>query len=820
MATTSIQGTMTQHMKARIQIWLFEQKILRMTSQIVFDGHTHLILHNAEAANINSITRMSLGKIFWSFYRNLEFRDTGIENRRTEFEMSSSFSTNNPNHNLVEKYVFVTGAEEENIQGRMVLDSFAETHIPQSDSEKESEETDDEEDFGVLNSFRAKSNQQNSEAEKVTEVGDDEFRNHPLVREVCRLIQRRQAWNPDLEGHLRHLLRSLKPLHVWSVLRNQVDERVALNFFYWADRQWRYRHDPEVYYTLLEILSKTKLCQGCRRVLRLMARCRIDMQPKAYSYLMISYNQAGQLRSTMRVLNLMQKSGCVPDLSICNTAILILVLANQMEKALRFLDRMQRVGIVPDVVTFNCLIKGYCNVHQVDDALELMDEMPLKGCNPDKISYYTVMGFFCKEKRIKEVQELLVKMKIDGNLMPDQVTYNNLIHVLSKNGHGDEALDFLKESEEKGNRVDKVGYSAIVDSYCQKGNLGKAKEIVNGMFIKGCLPDVVTYTAVVIRFFQKGEVDQAKKMIKKIYEHGCKPNTVSYTALLNGLCRTGNSSEAREMMNMSEDDWWTPNAITYSVMVTKGFFPTPAEINLLLQSICREGRVAEAKNFMEECLSKGCAVNVVNFTTVIHGFCKEGDLDAALSLVDDMYLKNKQPDVFTYTTLIDAFGKSGRLEEATELTERMLHKGLLPTPVTYRIVIHRYCVNGKVEELLKLLEKLLLRQEFRTVYNQVVEKLCRIGNLKEAYKVLNKVLRTASKTDADTSHLLMESYLEKRLPLSAYKVACRMFNRNLIPDLKLCKKVKERLILDGKQVEAKRLTMRFVERGHLSPQCG
>ncbi|RZC51682.1 hypothetical protein C5167_020108 [Papaver somniferum] len=472
MATTSVQGTMIRHMnliscfrriKARIQVWLFEQKILEMTSQIVFDGHLHLTLHNAEEANITSNTRMSLGKNFWSCYGNLEFRDTGIENRSKfnnlsyckgiEFEIPSSFPTNNPNHNLVEKYDFVTGAEEENIQGHMVLDSFAETHIPQSDSEKESEESDDEEDFGVLNSFRANCNHQSSEAEKVTEVGDDEFRNHPLVREVCRLIQHRQAWNPDLEGNLRHLLRSLKPRQVCSVLRNQVDERVALNFFYWADRQWRYRHDPQVYYTLLEILRKTKLCQGCRRVLRLMARRRIEMQPKVYRYLMISYSRAGQLRSAMRVLNLMQKSGCVPDLSVSNTAIFTLVLANQMEKALRFLDRMQRVGIEPDVVTFNCLIKGYCDVHRVDDALELMDEMPLKGCNPDKISYYTVMGFFCKEKRMKEVRELLVKMKMDGNLMPDQVTYNNLIHVLSKNGHGDEALDFLRESEEKGFRV-------------------------------------------------------------------------------------------------------------------------------------------------------------------------------------------------------------------------------------------------------------------------------------------------------------------------------------------------------------------------------
>ena len=82
------------------------------------------------------------------------------------------------------------------------------------------------------------------------ELDEDEIR-HPLVREICRLIEVRLAWNPKLEGQLRHILRSLKPRQVCAVLCSQADEQVALKLFYWADRQWRYRHDPIVYYTML-----------------------------------------------------------------------------------------------------------------------------------------------------------------------------------------------------------------------------------------------------------------------------------------------------------------------------------------------------------------------------------------------------------------------------------------------------------------------------------------------------------------------------------------------------------------------------------------
>ncbi|GJW66626.1 pentatricopeptide repeat-containing protein [Tanacetum coccineum] len=253
-------------------------------------------------------------------------------------------------------------------------------------------------------------------------------------------------------------------------------------------------------------------------------------------------------------------------------------------------------------------------------------------------------------------------------------------------------------------------------------------------------------------------------------------------------------------------------------MIEKGFSPTPAEINLLIQSFCQESRPKDAKKLMEECLNNGCDVNVVNFTTVIHGFCQNKDLETAFSVLDDMYLNNVQPDAVTYTAIIDTLGKNGSIEEAVQMTKKMLHKSLIPTPVTYRVVIHRFCQHGKVDELLSLLEKMLSRQPCKTAYNQVIEKLCSLGNLEEAYKLLGKVLRTASRTDANSCHMLMEHYLRKGDPLSSYKVACRMFSRNLIPDLKLCEKVSKSLVVHGKSHEEDELMLRFVERGKISPK--
>ncbi|KAG0466948.1 hypothetical protein HPP92_018528 [Vanilla planifolia] len=72
MATTKVQRIMTQPInlifrflqsKARIQIWLFEQKDLRIEGRIIgFDEYMNLVLDDADEVNIKKNTRKPLVK--------------------------------------------------------------------------------------------------------------------------------------------------------------------------------------------------------------------------------------------------------------------------------------------------------------------------------------------------------------------------------------------------------------------------------------------------------------------------------------------------------------------------------------------------------------------------------------------------------------------------------------------------------------------------------------------------------------------------------------------------------------------------------------
>ncbi|KAK3023393.1 hypothetical protein RJ639_044726 [Escallonia herrerae] len=73
MASTKVQRIMTQPInlifrflqsKARIQIWLFEQKDLRIEGRIIgFDEYMNLVLDDAEEVSIKKKTRKQLGRI-------------------------------------------------------------------------------------------------------------------------------------------------------------------------------------------------------------------------------------------------------------------------------------------------------------------------------------------------------------------------------------------------------------------------------------------------------------------------------------------------------------------------------------------------------------------------------------------------------------------------------------------------------------------------------------------------------------------------------------------------------------------------------------
>lgn len=79
--------------------------------------------------------------------------------------------------------------------------------------------------------------------------------------------------------------------------------------------------------------------------------------------------------------------------------------------------------------------------------------------------------------------------------------------------------------------------------------------------------------------------------------------------------------------------------------------------------------------------------NVFTFNIVIDFLCKEGELVEARALFVRMKAMGCSPDVVTYNSLIDGYGKCGELEEVELLVSEMRKSGCAADVVTYNALI-------------------------------------------------------------------------------------------------------------------------------------
>ena len=103
---------------------------------------------------------------------------------------------------------------------------------------------------------------------------------------------------------------------------------------------------------------------------------------------------------------------------------------------------------------------------------------------------------------------------------------------------------------------------------------------------------------------------------------------------------------------------------------------------ILVDALCKEGKMEGAKNVLAVTLKACLKPNVISYNTLrlslwseefktcvpfcsynimINWLCKIRRVDEAINLYKEMHQKNVAPDIVTYTSLIDGLCKSGRI---------------------------------------------------------------------------------------------------------------------------------------------------------------
>ncbi|CAN1152514.1 Pentatricopeptide repeat-containing protein At3g04130, mitochondrial [Linum perenne] len=241
--------------------------------------------------------------------------------------------------------------------------------------------------------------------------------------------------------------------------------------------------------------------------------------------------------------------------------------------------------------------------------------------------------------------------------------------------------------------------------------------------------------------------EDAVRLFDKLETFGLRKSTESMNLLLDTLCKERRVEQAREIF-LELKSHISPDANTY---------------NIFIHGWCKINRVDEAYWTLQE--MKGCGVKpcVISYSTIVQFHCQQQKFGEVYGVLDEMEAQGFPPNVVTYTTILCHLTKSEDYEQALQIVERMKSVGCRPDTLFYNAFIHMLGRAGKVEDAVRVFEvempKIGVLPNTST-YNSMVAMFCHHGLPSRGLDLLMEMEDSmVCKPDVHTYYPLLKSCL-------------------------------------------------------------
>nr|CAD1821032.1 unnamed protein product [Ananas comosus var. bracteatus] len=317
-----------------------------------------------------------------------------------------------------------------------------------------------------------------------------------------------------------------------------------------------------------------------------------------------------------------------------------------------------------DVVSWNAMLSGYVKSKYVEEAKELFQRMPKK----DIVSWTAMVRALADSGDLRGARKLFDEMP-ERNV----VSWNCMLASYTQNGKFRQALDlFLRMRLEK---VAPDGYTAVsaLSACAHLGDLKIGKWIHFNLINSGLRLEAIIGTSLVEMYSKCGDIDRALltflKMITK--------DVFCWNVMIKALATHGKCEDAMKLFALLKREGLVLNDYTFMgilfacshgglVEEGKKIFdsmerefrvrPKIEHFGCLIDMLCRDGRVEEAKRVIKEmpykpdiaiwgALLGGCRVSndVESINKVIEGITQlETEEGGVYALVSNIYAGSSQ----------------------------------------------------------------------------------------------------------------------------------------------------------------------------------
>ncbi|XP_022145163.1 pentatricopeptide repeat-containing protein At5g39710-like [Momordica charantia] len=361
--------------------------------------------------------------------------------------------------------------------------------------------------------------------------------------------------------------------------------------------------------------------------------------------------------------------------------------------------------------TFSICIRFLGRQGRVREALCLFEEMePKFGCKPDNLVFNNILYALCKKETTGELIDtaLTIFRRIE---LPDKYSYSNIIIGLCKFGRFRTALEVFEEMERLGSVPTRSAVNILIGDLCslsaKEGAIEKVRVRSTRRPFTVLVPNVNS---------KSGAIEPAVGVFWAANRMALVPSSFVMVQLISELCRLGQMQEAIEVLKVVEDGKLRCGEECHSIV---------------MQALCENRQVEEASDLFGRMLSQGMKPKLAVYNSVICMLCKLGNVVDAERVFKIMNRKRCVPDRVTYSALIHAYSEIGNWSAAYSLLKEMLSLGMSPHFHLYSSVDKLMREHGQVDLCLKLEMKWEA---------QILQKLCKQGQLEAAYEKLKSML--------------------------------------------------------------------------------
>jgi len=350
---------------------------------------------------------------------------------------------------------------------------------------------------------------------------------------------------------------------------------------------------------------------------------------------------------------------------------------------------------------------------------------------PNIVSYNNVINTHCDEGRVDVTLEVYRHIISHAPFSPSSVTYRHLTKGLISVGHINEAFDLLREMLAKNHGADSMVYNNMISGFLELGNLDKANELFDELKNRCIVYDGVVNATYMEWFFKQGKDKEAMDSYKSLMDREFRMTPATCNVLLEVLLKHDKQKEASELFDQMLDNHTPPNfqavnSDTFNIMVNECF---------------KHGKFDEALG--TKINSKPFIMDVAGYRYIISRFCEIGMMSEADTLFEESCSKHLSADVPTHTAMIDGYLKVGNIDDALRIFNKMVDCGLRVIATFGNRVFDELIKNGKVNECAHFLSKMGGQdpKPDSTCYEVVIKGLCSEGLLDKSQELLDEVMR-------------------------------------------------------------------------------